>query len=91
MRRDERLRFCKICMHRKMDLNQGLICGLTGRPANFEVNCKDFEKDEAQAVKVVKRVYRKQEENKKSSSTWVYVSIALIVLRILFRLMRTRS
>lgn len=74
-------------MHRKMDLKQGLICGLTGRPANFEGNCKEFQKDEVQAAKIVNRVYEKQENEKKSSGTWIYISIALIVLRILFRLL----
>ncbi len=86
MRREERLRFCKMCMHRKMDLKQGLICGLTDRPASFEGNCNDFKKDEVQAAKIVKQVY--QEEEKESSGTWTYIVIALVIIRIVLRLMR---
>ena len=88
MRRDERLRFCKMCMHRKMDLKQGLICGLTDRSASFEGNCKEFQKDEVEAAKIVKRVYQEKEVESESSGTWTYVVITLVIIRIVLRLMR---
>jgi uncharacterized RDD family membrane protein YckC len=45
MTRQERLKFCKICVNQKFDLKQGIICGLTDAPATFENECPDFLED----------------------------------------------
>ncbi|WP_323758429.1 hypothetical protein [Roseivirga sp.] len=42
MRRDEQLAFCKKCSNRKMDVQQGLLCNLTGEKATFTNECPDF-------------------------------------------------
>ncbi|MCV9389083.1 toxin-antitoxin system YwqK family antitoxin [Reichenbachiella ulvae] len=47
MTREEQLAFCKKCTKRKMDLQQGLLCSLTDQKADFEGECKDFDKDES--------------------------------------------
>ena len=47
MTREEHLVFCKKCLNRKFDPDQGLVCKLTNQIADFEENCKDFERDEA--------------------------------------------
>ena len=47
MRREEQLTFCKRCTNRKMDIQLGLICSLTGEKANFENECPDFNMDES--------------------------------------------
>ena len=47
MTREEQLFFCKKCLNRKMDMKQGLICGLTGDKAEFQNECPDFKLDEA--------------------------------------------
>lgn len=46
MTRQEQLIFCKKCINRKMDTQQGLLCGLTGNKANFTNECPDFKRDE---------------------------------------------
>ena len=45
MRRDEQLAFCKKCSNRKMDVQQGLLCNLTGEKATFTNECPDFNLD----------------------------------------------
>jgi len=45
MTREERLKFCKVCRRKKNDLNQGIICSLTNKKADFEGNCDSFEED----------------------------------------------
>ena len=45
MTRDEQLFFCRQCLNRKMDPMNGLVCGLTDKPANFEDKCIDFNHD----------------------------------------------
>jgi len=45
MKREEHLKYCKICLNRKMDLNQGLVCILTSEIANFEDACHEFKED----------------------------------------------
>ena len=46
MTRQEQLVFCRKCSNRKMDLKQGLICGLTEARAAFEKECSDFVLDD---------------------------------------------
>ncbi|WP_394751174.1 RDD family protein [Spongiimicrobium salis] len=45
MTRQQHLEFCKVCTHQKKDLEQGIVCGLTDRIADFEGNCASFVED----------------------------------------------
>jgi antitoxin component YwqK of YwqJK toxin-antitoxin module len=45
MTRKEHLDFCKKCLNRKFDPKQGLICNKTGKIADFEETCKNFNLD----------------------------------------------
>ncbi len=45
MTRREQLLFCEKCTHRKMDMNQGILCGLTNEKATFTDSCSDFTED----------------------------------------------
>ena len=45
MTREEHLSYCKICLNRKLDLKQGLICNLTEKLADFEETCQEFKED----------------------------------------------
>ncbi len=45
MTRKEHLKFCSICHNRKMNFEQGLLCQLTDKKADFEGDCADFKKD----------------------------------------------
>ena len=51
MTRLEQLKFCEVCQHRKMDMRQGLLCGLTDAKADFEGTCARFKSDEKAVVK----------------------------------------
>ena len=42
MTRQQHLQFCKICTHRKKNLNLGVVCGLTDRIAVFDDECVTF-------------------------------------------------
>ncbi len=46
MTREEHLQFCKKCTNRELDMEQGLICSLTKRQANFSGECPDYNHDE---------------------------------------------
>jgi len=46
MTREEHLAFCKKCLNRKFDPNQGIICKITDKIADFEESCENFERDE---------------------------------------------
>jgi uncharacterized protein len=45
MNREHQLTYCKVCKNQKMDINQGLICSLTGLHADFEEECPYFDED----------------------------------------------
>lgn len=51
MTRDAQLAFCKKCIHREMNMQQGLLCGITNQKASFNGTCMDFQEDTS--VKVV--------------------------------------
>jgi len=45
MTREEHLSYCKICLNRKLDMKQGLVCNLTNKLADFEETCQEFKED----------------------------------------------
>lgn len=45
MTTNEQLYQCKRCNNRRMDMDQGLICALTGSRADFEETCETFDLD----------------------------------------------
>lgn len=45
MTRDDQLAYCRVCIYRQMDFQQGLLCGKTGSPATFQFTCQDFLRD----------------------------------------------
>ncbi len=45
MTREEHLKYCRNCQNRKLDFQQGLICGLSGERAAFEEECEHFSVD----------------------------------------------
>lgn len=58
MTREQQLQFCKKCTNRKLDMQVGLICSITGEKANFINECASFEVDhqvieESDAIKRV--------------------------------------
>ena len=46
MTREEHLRFCKICKNQGFDSKFGIICSLTGRRADFDLECDHFVEDQ---------------------------------------------
>ena len=52
MDRSQQLQFCKVCTNRKMDMKQGLLCGLTNQKADFENECASFTKDEKAIARI---------------------------------------
>lgn len=46
MTRDEQIFFCKKCINRVMNPQQGYVCKLTGEKATFDVQCSDYSLDE---------------------------------------------
>lgn len=55
MTRAAQLAFCKVCLHQKKDLEQGIICGLTNRIADFETSCESFERDSEKTERLSER------------------------------------
>jgi len=46
MKKNERLHFCKKCLNKQLNLQTGILCGLTEKKPNFIDECKDFRLDE---------------------------------------------
>lgn len=77
MTREEQLTFCKKCTNRKMDMQQGIICSLTGEKANFENECPDFILDESVKIELNDSEPLGQEEVKSSLSNEVLEKLRL--------------
>lgn len=52
MTREEHLAFCKKCTNREMNIEQGLVCSLTGSVATFETTCSSFNPDPSVKIEV---------------------------------------
>ena len=72
MTRKEQLAFCKRCTNRKMDMQQGLICSLSGEGANFSGECPDFNLDPTVKVKSNNTEPLERQELKSNVSADVY-------------------
>ncbi len=46
---NEALKYCKICTHKKVDFQVGILCGLTGKKPDFTGNCPNFKLDEQES------------------------------------------
>lgn len=93
----ERLKFCKKCVHKKNDLRQGIICGLTNKKADFKDFCKDFKEDTDRIKKEkerkdyeIEQKYGEYAEDIKrgKSPKWIGVSVAVAILFIGLRVVR---
>lgn len=86
MTREERVAFCKTCTNRKLDMKVGLICSLTGKMADFEKNCPDYNIDK----KVAKQENEKKKEKelaeigRKKTMNVFYILIGLSISVIIF-------
>lgn len=56
--REEQLEFCEICNHNKYTVNQGIICRLSNKQADFEGSCSSF--SENSELKNYRDSYRNQ-------------------------------
>lgn len=65
MTREEYIKICSVCTNRKFNPKEGIICGLTEKPANFELSCPDYNED-ANEVRLVKmkNSHEKKQSNK---------------------------
>ncbi len=45
MTREKIVKICKQCKNKKLDIEQGIICGLTNEKADFEKVCEKFVQD----------------------------------------------
>lgn len=45
---EERLKSCSVCKNRELDMQRGLLCGLTHEKPQFDDKCPDFESDLAE-------------------------------------------
>jgi len=86
MTREEHLAYCKICLNRKIDTKQGLICTLTGTIADFEETCKDFKEDPIKKQKLATiPTYQEVESVKKlnSGAQWFILIFGLSAINTL--------
>lgn len=60
MTREEQLSYCKICENQKFDLNQGIICGLTNKRADFKEECPSFVEDSLLKIELSNQYATKQ-------------------------------
>jgi len=83
MDRTERLTYCTICANRVFSPQDGVICRLTNKPADFEVSCPDFSKDEKEVKIIEKQLKASQKEAKKPVRNAIGILIIIGVFYII--------
>ena len=68
MTREEHLKFCKFCFNRKINMQKGLVCNLTGEIADFDNSCASYEIDDIET----KRLETKVNDEMETSSDSVF-------------------
>lgn len=69
MKREEQLKFCKVCKKQKFDTIQGVICSLTGAQTDFEESCEHYETDEDKKLEMMQKD-EGNEINNSLASSW---------------------
>ena len=85
------MKYCRICRHRKPDLSQGMLCGITGLPPAFEGTCELFEPD-SKAVEDVRNTAHKRKTQQMMAGKgkrfanylldWIFMYIISIIIGI---------
>lgn len=76
MDRKEQLHFCKQCHNQKFDPRQGIICGLTNKPADFEGTCPDF--DQKVMEEPITRYGYRSDEPARGGCLTIYIGLIFI-------------
>lgn len=85
MTREEQLKFCSVCKHRKMDMRQGMLCDLTDAKADFDEKCENFDVDQKMLEKQMQEQREQQETeisespNMKGSNWFLWIGILSMV------------
>ena len=69
MTREQQLNFCNICVNRKTDDQNEIICKLTNQKADFDKDCVDFKQDSAFDVKAQNEIQPQLSEELKAKIT----------------------
>lgn len=86
MTQEEKLQYCKVCVNKKMDFQQGLLCGLTNKKPSFDMFCRDYERDITLEKKQKGREEASQWSN--GSNSKVTVKNVLFVIVAIFAIIR---
>ncbi len=73
MDREYRLKYCRECQNRAFDLQHGVICKVSGKPADFDSTCPDYKLDEWARKKNEIEDARKAEEALKEETLGMQV------------------
>lgn len=93
MSREKQLEFCSICLNRKMNLQKGLLCGLTNEFAAFENSCTDFLEDSVEKDKKLIRDLNASghqdasnsldfKENKDTGAIVFFIGVAILLITL---------
>ncbi|MEN9304421.1 MAG: hypothetical protein RL264_2850 [Bacteroidota bacterium] len=84
MTRDEQLKFCNICTNRAFSNEEGTICRLTNKIADFEGNCSSYVVDEheAEIENQKELIHQKTEKKTINKGRYVLLAIGLINLAL---------
>ena len=91
MTREERLRFCNLCKNRKMSFQQGLLCKLTDKQADFEGSCAKFYPDSDNTISSPSTTSYQQTKNTDDTPTWRIVLSVIIAIIAVVRLLAALS
>lgn len=65
MTRQEYIKICSVCSNRKFNPKEGIVCGLTDKPADFELTCSYYNEDPNEVrLATMKEKHDKQQSNR---------------------------
>ena len=72
---EDQLKFCKVCKNKRMNVQKGIVCGLTGEKPDFNELCPNYEEDpkEVQKVNLIEAEKEKRYKEFVSISGWLFL------------------
>lgn len=84
MTREEHVKFCSFCKNRKLDFQQGYVCKVTNKIADFDISCTHFTPDEVHNI--AKPAYSENTYNDNSEGiSWKTIGSIVIFILVLVR------
>jgi len=99
MNQRERLLFCENCIHQNINIKNGVTCNLTQQKPDFEISCKNFNKDNIKIKKneinikkdVTLNLIETENIHNKHKTFWLLIALSIIIIILSYKYIKLKN